>query len=331
MRGKWILIAGIAAVLAAGGAAYWQLGRQAPAKPAAAPKGLAELPAGAEVSLQGTLRAKNVVVVKASIDGVLEEFPVAPGDEVFEGQILGRVTNDALKQNDHNATQELERVQARVNALESGLIAARLEESRASADAARARAEEQMAERVYNRQQLLWKEGATPRKTFDTAEKNYLTAKTEAATLTALARQVMERVEQAGRDLEAAKKLLGEAEAQASKAHDDLAAEEIHSPVDGLVLTIKKQAGEEVKKDAGELIEIGVDLTAMEVALEPEPRIQKRLAQGMPALIQIAELPGDGVPGTVTKVGDGKAVVEFASPSPLIRPGISAVVRLKLP
>lgn len=302
-------------------------------KPAAPPPVVqeAELAEGAEAVLEGTLRAIHVVPVAAPLDGVLEEIPVAPGDEVFEGQILGRIANDLLEQNEKNATLELERAKSRVSALESTLLAARLEESRASADAARARSEFQRAERDYERQRLLLREGATARNTHDSAQKLFTTTQVEAETLTTLTRAIQERIQQTSREIEAARKLLAQEEEELEAARQELAAAMILAPVDGVIIAIRKQAGAEVEKEKDSLFDIGVDLTELEVVVEPNPVVLKRLKPGLPALVEVAELPEGGVPGTVRAVEDGKAYVEFSSPSPLVRPGVTAVVRLKLP
>ncbi|MCL4843140.1 MAG: hypothetical protein KJZ79_14930 [Bryobacteraceae bacterium] len=332
MKKAWMTAAAAAVVLAGagwGGWTYWQ-GRKAAPKAAPAAE-VPELPAGALVSLQGMLRAQNVVTVIAPLDGVMEEVPVTVGEEVFESQILGRIANDLLEQNERNATLELERAQARVGALESTLLAARLEESRASADAARARSEFARAEREYQRQRILLREGATAKNTHDATQKVFESTQVESETLTALTRAIQERIQQASRDIEAARKTLAEEEEKLELARLELAAEQVVSPVDGVVVAIRKSAGTEVKKEVDILFDIAVDLTAMEVVLEPEPPVLKRVKVGMEALVDLTDLPGDGLPAAVRAVEEGKVYVEFASPTPLARPGDPAFVRLKLP
>jgi multidrug resistance efflux pump len=333
MKKAWMTAAAAAVVLAGagwGGWTYWQGRKAAEPKAAPAPDAV-ELAPGALVNLQGVLRAQNVVTVAAPLDGVMEEVPVTVGEEVFESQILGRIANDFLEQNERNATLELERAQARVGALESTLLAARLEESRASADAARARSEYARAEREYQRQRILLREGATAKNTHDATQKVFESTQVESETLTALTRAIQERIQQASRDIEAARKTLAEEEEKLEQARLELAAEQVVSPVDGVVVAIRKSAGAEVKKEVDILFDIAVDLTAMEVVLEPEPPVLKRVKAGMEALVDLADLPGDGLPAAVRAVEEGKVYVEFASPTPLARPGDPAFVRLKLP
>ncbi|MBI5282039.1 MAG: hypothetical protein HY858_10180 [Candidatus Solibacter usitatus] len=330
MRGKWILLCGVVLFAAAGaGAIVWyQRQAQPPVQGAPAP---AELPKGSEVHLTGKIRAANVVRIAAPLEGVAEEFPVKPGDEVYEGQILGRITNDTLLSDERETAIELERAQARVSALESELIAARLEESRLAADGSRVRMELQRAERTYRRQALLHSEGATARNAFLTAEQEYTAARQESETVLGQAAAAAERIQKTAREIEAARKALAEKEQEHENAKDALAAANILAPVDGLILTIKKAAGDQVDRTMEDLIEIATDLSQLEFVIETaDPRMLKRFAAGQAALIQIAEIPGDGIPATVKTVNESQVVLEFSSPSPMLRPGMTAVAKLKL-
>lgn len=329
MRGKWLLIGGILFFLAAGtGALYWWMKQLAPA-PVAQPKAPA-LPPGAEMRLEGKIQAVNMLQISAPIDGIAEEFAVKPGDEVYEGQILGRIANESLLDNERESALESDRALARLNAMESELIAARLEDSRAAADAARIRSELQRAERTYQRQSQLVKEGAIPRNVYQKAEQEYLTLKGEAETLVSLAESARQRIQRVGSEVEMAKKAMVEKEQAHEAAKAELTAANVVSPLDGLVVAIHRNAGETVSKIAGSLIDIASDLSQLELIVEANPAIVSRLAAGDPAMVQMTELPGDGVSATIKTVEGGRIVVEFSSPSPLIRPGMTAVARLKL-
>lgn len=329
MRGKWLLFAGATLFVAAGAGALTLFFRQAPAKPVrvAAPP---VLPAGSEVHITGSIRAVNLVLVPAPVDGVADEFPVKPGDEVFEGQILGRISNDSLKENTREAELEVERAQQKVNDAESLLIATRLEDSRAAADASRARIEMQRAERTYQRQQLLNAEGATPRNTYERALKDYESAKKDSDTAQHLSDSLQQRVQAISNDIELARKALAEKVASLETARSSLSSADLLAPADGLIIAIGRSAGEEVQKGMPDLITIATDLSQLELVLEPEPPVLKRLKAGQAALVQIAELPGNGLPSTVKSIENGKVVISFSSPSTLVRPGMTAVGTLKL-
>ncbi|WP_321476991.1 efflux RND transporter periplasmic adaptor subunit [uncultured Paludibaculum sp.] len=329
MRGKWLLFAGGTLIVAAGAGALTYYLRQPPPKPTKAATAPV-LPTGSEVHITGSIRAVNLVLVPAPVDGVAEEFPVKPGDEVFEGQILGRISNETLKETSREAELEVERAQARVNDAESLLIATRLEDSRAAADASRARIEFQRAERTYQRQQLLNAEGATPRNTYQKSLQDYEVAKKESDTLQTLSNTLQDRIQGVIKDIDLAKKALAEKVQNLESARSSLSSADLLAPADGLVISIGKSAGEEVRKGMPDLITIATDLSQLELVLEPEPPILKRLRAGQQALVQVAELPGNGLPSKVKSVDGGKVIVEFSSPSTLIRPGMTAVGTLKL-
>jgi multidrug efflux pump subunit AcrA (membrane-fusion protein) len=330
MRGRWFIVLGVVALAGALAGAWFWTKRMTAAPPKAAPAKAAALPPGAEVRIRGTIRAVNVVKVPAPVDGVAEQFAVQPGDEVAEGQILGRISNEALQQNEKESASEMEREQNRMSTIESSLLAARLEEARAESDSSRARAESQRVEKVYQRQQLLIREGATARQTFERAERDYSAAKGETDTLEAVTAAARQKIDKLNSDLEAIKKTVAEKEEAHEQAKADLASANILAPVGGIVLRIRRSAGEQVEKGLPDLVEIAVDLTDLEVELEPDPTVFPRLKEGLDVLVLMEDLTA-GLPGKVTSVADGKAIVAFASPSPLIRPGMTATVAIKLP
>jgi multidrug efflux pump subunit AcrA (membrane-fusion protein) len=329
MRGQWLLFGGTVLILAAGAGSVAYYRRQmTPAKPVQ--QAPVELPPGSEVRLTGSIRALNVVQIAAPLGGIAEEFAVKPGDEVFEGQILGRIANDSLQQNERDTNLELERAQSRLNTLESEVIAARLEDSRLAAELSRARSELQRADRVYQRQQLLNREGATPRNVFLKAEQEFKTAEQEAETAQGLANAAQERIQRGTREIELARKLVAEKELEHDAAKAQLASTNILAPVDGLVLAIRKNSGDEIEKGFPNLIEIASDLSQLELVIVAPPNVVKRVKAGEDALLQSAEVPGDGLPAKVKSIEGDNIIIEFASPTTLIRPGMTAVARLKL-
>jgi multidrug resistance efflux pump len=330
MTRYWPVLAGALILLAASAGAYWLVKRQVP-PPKKAVSREQIIPPGAELQWNGKIRAASIVSVAAPIDGVLEELAVKPADEVFEGQLLGRIKNDTLTENERELRLEAERAEAKLQSLESALLAARLELSRAEADASRARTEYQQAERAYQRQSMLNREGATPRKTFEIATKAYESSKEESTNLDTLARAISDRVDALVKEIEAARKAFAEQQEIYEKAKSDLAAAELHSPADGVVVSVKKSAGEEVAKDEPGLVDIATELTSLELVIEPEPPALSRMKVGLPAQVRVAEMPGEGIPARIRSMDGGVVVLEFASPNPVIRPGMTALGVVKLP
>jgi len=333
MKGNWWLAVGILLFLAAGTAAltYWVKQQTSASQPQVAPAQPVELPPGSEIRVDATLAAQNLVDIPAPMDGIANEFPVKPGEEVFEGQILGTIQNSVLEEDRREAVLELERATNKMNEIESAIIAARLEESRAAAELSRARSELARAEKAYDRQKLLNREGATPRKVFEASEKAYQTASAEAAAASELGDQAVERIKKLNQDLEGARKVVSEREADLESKTEALKAATITSPVDGLIVSIGVAAGAEVSQGTPGLFKIAVDWQYLLAAGEVAPNVAKRLQPGQEAAVLVAEVPGDGIPAKIRSIEDNRVTVEFASPNPAVRPGMSAVIRLKLP
>jgi multidrug resistance efflux pump len=89
------------------------------------------------------------------------------------------------------------------------------------------------------------------------------------------------------------------------------------------------QPGETVNRAASDLFQIAVNLNQLVVVLSPDPKTLERIRPGVPASIQIAEAP-EGITATVREVKSGQVFVDFTSPSPALRPGLTAQVRLRL-
>lgn len=331
MRGKWLLLGGIAILVAVAAGALSVFHRAQPSKaPAAKPQLVPMAFAGSEVSLPGKIEVQKVIPIAAPIDGVLEQVFVEPGQEVFEGQLLARVRNTQLDSTNEAAKMELEQVQTRVSTLDSSLIATRLEASRARADAARARSEYDRTLKAYQRQQMLVNEGATPRLVFEKAGREFNAAKEDYDTRDTLAKQADERVDMLTRQLDDARNVLAEKQAALDAAKADIAAGEIHSPVDGLLLGVKAKSGEEVNRTMTDLLQLAADLSSLQVVLDPEPPVLERIHPGQVAGVRVAEFPNEEFPGTVREIRGTQVIVEFISPSPAIKPGLTAQVRIKL-
>jgi multidrug efflux pump subunit AcrA (membrane-fusion protein) len=244
----------------------------------------ADLPEGAVLALEGSVRALHVVSVAAPLDGVLEEIPVAPGDEVFEGQILGRIANEVLEQNERNALLELERAQARlVGSLErtacgavggiarvgrcgAGAVGVSNAPNGISSGSGCCCAKVRRREIRTTRRKACSRRRRLSPKPLPPCRARFRIASSSRRGRSRRHAQVLAQEEE---DLEAARL--------------DLRAAQVMAPVDGLIIAIRKSAGSEVHREVDVLFDIGVDLTALEVVLEPEPPVLKRMQAGLPA------------------------------------------------
>ena len=283
------------------------------------------------MTYEGSVTAVNSVAVSAPVEGVIEMIAVEAGTEVFAGQMLARIGNSTLESARGAVNEELERTKQRVNNLESALIAARLESSRAEADLTRAKAEHERKEKIASRQELLHREGATPRLTYERAQKDLETAKLDNDSAFEVARQARDKVTALLRDLESANKALEESAAALEKVKAEMDASEVHSPVDGVVIATRAQVGTEVTPAMKDLFQIAVDLAVLRVTVEPEPPVLKRIQTGLPVIVSIVELASGGIDGEVVSTAGDKVEVAFPRADPAIKPGQTAQVRIRLP
>jgi cobalt-zinc-cadmium efflux system membrane fusion protein len=217
-----------------------------------------------------------------------------------------------------------------VQSIESAISAARLEASRARADASRARGEYDRLERASRRQQMLLSEGATPRIQAEKAQREFETAQAEFQGLEAAARRAEDRVTELMKELDTAKKVLDDRNAQLESVQAKHTATELLSPAEGLVIARKGEVGEPVGPEKHDFLQIAVNLTRLEAVVEPPPPELALIKAGQPALVTVPGQAGEGILGSVKGVDHNQVIVEFNNPNPGIRPGMHAQVRIKV-
>ena len=329
MRGKWALFGGIVILgaVAAGALAVWK--RQS--APAPAPVVAAQpITINADLSIPGKVEAREVVGVQAPSDGTISEYLVSTGEEVFEGQLLARIRNPSLEAEQEQAKMQADKAQERLNVLESQLLASRLEASRARAEVARVQDDYTRTERVAQREEMLNREGATPRLKYQKAVSDFNTAKLEYEAATARLKIADSRVTDLGKDIDLAKKTVEERNAGLEEAEGNLQATQIHAPVDGIILERKGEAGVDVRIGEDNIIRIATSLGQLQVVIEPEPAVLQRLKQGMAAEVILAEMASTPLNAEINRVENGRAYVFFGSPDPSIKPGVTAQVKIRL-
>ena len=328
MGRRWLVLFVTLALVVA--AAFALLRRSAPPKSEPAVNAAPADPAPRDLNLPGKIQAQHVVPVGASVTGAIDAFLVEVGQDVSEGQLLARIGSQSLESAHEEAARVAQNAQEKVNSIESRIIAARLEASRSRAEANRSRDQFERAEKAYLRQQMLNREGATPRLVYEKSEREFETARTEFTSFDELARQAENRVSDLIHELETARQLSGDRNAELETAAVQSAGAEIRSPVNGILVAREGEPGEIVgPEEAKDLFEIAVDLTNLAVVIQPGPAAIKRIRSGQDALIFIADFPGV-TPASVQEIRGSDVVVAFISPSPVVRPGMTAQVRLKL-
>lgn len=279
--------------------------------------------------MNGKVRAAHITAVTTQVPGTIDAFEVNVGDEVSQGQVLARIGSSGLESSRADAVAAVEKAQNRVEESEKAVTSAQLEASRAHADAERSRLALDRANKVFDRQKTLFQAGATPRLTYEKAASDYQSATDEWDAVDKAQRAAAGRVQDTLKQLDNAKRLLTARNRELEDAQNAVAAGAVESPVDGLVVARQGELGQPVAELGGELFQIATDLYDLEVVVEPGPDIRKRMRPHEPALVIIPDLQNTGYPGEVKQFADKQVVIGFTSPTPAIRPGMVAEVRLR--
>jgi multidrug resistance efflux pump len=329
MRARWWVVSALA-VVAIGGVLAWRR-KPAPVPPARNANAQIANAVPNQVTVQGRIRPQHVVGVSVGVPGLIEAFLVEPGQDVFEGQVLARIGAQGLESNREGAANALERAQEQVNRTETAVNSARMELSRAEADAQRSRLALERVQKVFERQRTLFREGATPRLSFEKAQTDYDAAQKDYAIMSTAVTTGRERVEATQRDAANARKGVEDRRGALEDAQQNVAASEIHSPVDGYVVAREGELGTNAEALGERLFTIATDLYALEVVLEPKPDVLKRIIPGMPATVLVLDLESAAFEGKVKEVKEkeSQVIVEFGSANPGVKPGMVADVQFR--
>ena len=280
-----------------------------------------------ELTLQGQIEAVHSIPVGVAIAGEIDSFSAEVGQDVFEGQILARISNQGLDTGLKNAQRILQNGELKLTTLETSISAARLEAVRAHDNSVRASEDLGHAAREFGRQRMLNDAGATPRKTFEKAVKDYESARSETEGLNELARQADEHVEQLTKEYDLTKKTLEDKRKELEEAQAAVAATEVRAPAGGIVVARQGEIGKTLtQEEASALFRIATDISAMQVVFTPDPSMNP----GDPIALTFTDVPGDAIPAVIGEIKNGQAVAEFTSANPAIRPGMSCTVHAKL-
>jgi multidrug resistance efflux pump len=326
VRKRWLIAGGaIVVVVAIVLLTPWVVRhRRKPAlvKPVAA---VAKVFEGPEVTLMGALQPQSTEQVDAPAAGILDAWFVDVGAEVYEDQLVGRVRNADLDNALQNAQAAVDRVELRISQLDAQVVSAKLEVSRTDADKIRAHNELDRIEKLYERYKNLFEVGALPRLTFEKTEADYNSAKTQVASRDAASKDAQDKAAALDHDSEEAKRALTEQTSAFEKAKEAVAACDLHSPADGVVLTRNVHQGDKVEESAKNLMTIATELKKLAVLLTPDPLVFARIRVGQHAFVRVSEAE---LPGEVHEVRGADVIVYFTSPEPIMKLGTGANVRI---
>jgi multidrug resistance efflux pump len=334
MDRKWLL-AGAVIVLSIIAVAAWYLTRSKPqaasTRPTSAPSAPAPVkaPAPVEIIVSGQVQAANVVNVPAPLDGTIDELMADVGDVVVEGKLLARIKNPKLASAENTAQSDAEGQRNRINALESSLIAARLEASRTDADQTRVKLELDRAEKEYEKQESMYRQGITPRVVYEKAQQEYNAYKADADKLAEVGKDAANRVSSLTDELQTARTDLDQKKGAVDEAHAESGTGDVRSPAEGIVVARCCQVGESVTAAINSLFQIAGDLTQLQVAASADSATLERIHPGQTAAIEIPSVSA-AIDGKVREVKADQVIIEFIRPNQTVRPGMTARVKIKL-
>jgi multidrug resistance efflux pump len=277
-----------------------------------------------EITLTGAIQAQTTEQVDAPIAGVLDAWFVDVGGDVYEDQLVGRIRNADLDNALQNAQAAVDRAEMRIAQLDAQIVSTKLEVSRTDADQIRAHNELDRIEKLYERYKNLFEVGALPRLTFEKTQADYNSAKTEVANRDASSKNAQDKAAALDHDSEEAKGALTEKTAALEKAKEAVAACDLHSPADGVVLTRDIHQGDKVEESNG-LMTVATDLTKLAVSLTPETTVLARIRVGQHAFVHVSD---SELPGEVHEVRGAEVIVYFTTAEPVTKLGTGAQVRI---
>ena len=132
------------------------------------------------------------------------------------------------------------------------------------------------------------------------------------------------------KSLDADKRALDEKSAEMETAKARAMATEVVSPAQGMVVARNAEVGQPAGPDRGDFFQIATQLSQLEVVLDPDPPAMRRIRLGQAALVSLPEQSSDGMLGAVKAIQGAQVIVAFTSPSPAVKPGMLAQVRIKV-
>lgn len=252
----------------------------------------------ATVTTTGTINPIEVVDVGSQVSGKVEKLYVDFNAQVTKGQILAELDQEPLK-------MKIEQNEANYKN-----VLAALERSRLALETAR---------KKYERAKSLFDKNLVSFEELETAESNFLSAKSDVVANEARAAQARSTL-----DL----------------SRVDLSYSVIRSPVDGMVISRKVSAGQTVQASfqAPVLFQIATDLTKMKVECSVDEADIGKVKEGQKVRFTVEAFQDEtfnGVvqqvrfsPETVQNVVTYTTVVNVDNPERKLRPGMTATVSI---
>ncbi len=265
---------------------------------------------------------RETVSAVAAVEGRVAAVLANIGQTVTEGQVLARIESQALSSLANGANLTAAGTQSEAVLLAQELAQSQAESARLQRELARARDRASRAGPVFKRQELLNREGATPRLTFEKAKAEWEDAARELATAEESSRQADNAASRASDRLRETKRTLGETNRMAVAAQTGMAATEVHAPAAGLVIGMSASVSGPVKPNQ-ELFRIAVNPNLLRAVFHPG----RPLPQDQTVFLAIN---GVQIKAATTESTPERALSDFESATAPVLPGTPCVASVQI-
>jgi hypothetical protein len=186
-----------------------------------------------------------------------------------------------------------------LEAREKAATSSQLEASRDGDDAQRVHPELDCAQKIYDRQRVPFEAGAMPRPSYESGTRELENAAQQWAAVNKAARATADRIQNALKERESAKKI-GDASQQLATAA--ALQQAVVAPVAGVVVGRKGEADQPEHEPGDEPFGIATDAFDFEIPVEPTPEVLKRLLPGQAVLVIVSDVPNSRYAGTVNGI-----------------------------
>ena len=273
----------------------------------------------------GEVEAAGMVEVRAPMAGILERLAVESGDIVKEGSVLARYRLQDLIDRKVSQESALASARATLTALEAK---ARQGSEEAQINLAMAEIALTVAKEAFDDAHRWppWDDRfIDAKRAWERAQADYEMARINA-----------ERITVSAEEMEAARASYRAAEVQAEQAREDLENAEIRSPINGVVLAVHVDDGQQVT--AGQLLVEMCDPLAVKVKAKVDELDIASVMVGQAARVTTQAYPGREFEGQVSwisptaqregNVANFTVEIDIKNPGGLLKPGMSVDVDL---
>lgn len=288
------------------------------------------------IAATGHVQAVVTVQVGSQVSGTISELHADFNDRVTKGQVIARLDPSQLQAQLTQSQANLTAAMAVVQTAQNGVQGADASVAASQANVDRAESVVADAQRTFDLNTNLVKEGVLAKNNLDASRAALVQAQAQRQQAIAQLSQVKMQALSARSQLEQAKAQSQQSKAAVEVAQVNLDRSVIKAPIDGVVVARNIDVGQTVAASlqAPTLFLIANDLTRMQVLADIDEADIGQLRQGAEVSFTVDAFPRDTfhgrvsqirlAPQTVQNVVTYTAVVDVSNPEMKLKPGMTA-------